>query len=276
MKLKIGEFARLGQVSVQTLRYYADLGLLRPSEVDPWSGYRYYTLEQLPRLVQILALKDLGVSLEQITHLMSRDMSVEEVRRILLVKQSELREQVRGDLDRLERIEARLRLMEQDDRAPRYEVILKQVDPLTVASVRGTLPTFWDATPLWQSLEEAMERAGLRPCGPYFTLCHAIEPEIDVEACAPVAEGTAPAASLAVQTLPRVETMACAIHQGSFGGLNTAFTALVRWIDANGYCICGPDREIYLRLPEENRFDRDPNAVTELQIPVSRAPAQEV
>jgi len=270
MKLKIGEFARLGQVSVQTLRYYADLGLLRPSEVDPWSGYRYYTLEQLPRLLQILALKDLGVSLEQITHLLEREMSPEELRRILRIKQNELRDQVQDGLERLERIEARLRLMEQGDRAPQYEVILKQVEPINIVSVRGKLPTFWDAGPLWKALMEHLEREQVMPCAPTFTLCYALEPEIDVEVCAPVPEGLIRVGDLSVQTLPGVETMACTVHHGSFNGLNTAFTALVQWADCNGYYICGPDREIYLRLPEAGSYSQDTNAVTELQIPVCR------
>lgn len=270
MKLKIGEFARLGQVSVQTLRYYADMGLLRPSEVDPWSGYRYYTLEQLPRLLQILALKDLGVSLEQITHLLEREMSPDELRRVLRIKQNELREQVQDGLERLERIDARLRLMEQSDRAPQYEVILKQVEPLNIISMRGKLPNFWDAGPLWQALGERLERDHVTPCAPTFTLCHAIVPEIDVEVCVPVQVGLARVGDLPVQTLAGVETMACTVHHGPFSGLITAFTALVQWVDSSGYHICGPDREIYLRLPEANRFYQDTDAVTELQIPVCR------
>lgn len=274
MKLKIGEFARLGQVSVQTLRYYADMGLLRPSEVDPWSGYRYYTLEQLPRLLQILAFKDMGVSLEQITHLLAQEMSPEEVRRILLVKQSELREQVQNDLERLERIEARLRLMEQGDRLPQYDVILKQVTPLKIISTRGTLSSFWEPGPLWQVIGENLERDHVTPCAPMFTLCYAIEPEIDVEVCAPVPDGLTQVGDLPVKTLPGFESMACTVHHGSFDGLSTAFTALVQWVGSNGYQICGPDREIYLRLPEANSFHKGTDAVTELQIPVCRSPEQ--
>ena len=152
MKLKIGEFARLGQVSVQTLRYYDDLGLLKAGEVDRFSGYRYYSPEQLPRLLQILALKDLGVSLEQIAHLLVKDMSAAELRHILQIKQGELRQQVQDQLERLERIDARLKLLEQNENPGAYEVIIKQVAAIHVASVRDRVPSYWDATPLWQSL----------------------------------------------------------------------------------------------------------------------------
>jgi MerR HTH family regulatory protein len=57
--LKIGEFARVGQVSIATLRYYDQYGLLKPNALDPDTGYRYYSLDQLARLNRILALKEL-------------------------------------------------------------------------------------------------------------------------------------------------------------------------------------------------------------------------
>jgi DNA-binding transcriptional MerR regulator len=270
MKLKIGEFARLGQVSVQTLRYYDDLGLLKPSETDPFSNYRYYRLEQLKRLIQILALKDSGFSLDQIAHLLQSPLSVSEMQNILKLKQSELQQQVQNQLEQLERINARLRIMQQDEMIPSYEVILKSVAPLPVASLRGKIPTYWDASPLWNELFAGLNRCRLAPCAPTFTLCHASEPEIDIEVCAPL-EALPPAATeVNCRMLPAVETMACTVHHGPFGGLITAFTALLKWIDVNHYTIIGPDREIYLRLPEACCFDSDPNAMTELQIPVTK------
>lgn len=69
MVLKIGDFSRLTFVSVKTLRYYDELGLLRPVRVDEFTGYRYYSADQLPRLNRILALKDLGLSLEEVKKL---------------------------------------------------------------------------------------------------------------------------------------------------------------------------------------------------------------
>ena len=70
--LKIGEFSKLAQVSIKTLRYYAELGLLTPGWVDRYTGYRYYTLQQLPRLNRILTLKELGFPLEQTLNLHQR------------------------------------------------------------------------------------------------------------------------------------------------------------------------------------------------------------
>lgn len=270
MRLKIGDFARLGQVTVQTLRHYDDLGLLKPVEVDAFTGYRYYTLEQLSRLNRVLALKDFGLSLEQIAQLLAQDLPPSELRGMLKLKQSELREQVRDQIDRLERIEARLQMLEQENAALPYDIVLRRVEPLLIASVRGFLPTYWDATPLWMELAEKMSRAGLTTAGPYFSIYHATEPQIDTEACVPVTSAAREQSILPVYELPAVEQMACTIHYGPFTGLINGFTALFQWVNVNGYQIAGPDREIYLRHPSKTDFANDTQAVTELQLPVSR------
>ena len=66
----IGEFARLGAVSVRALRHYDEIGLLPPAEVDPVTGYRSYSAKQLRQLNRIVALKDLGLTLGQIRKLL--------------------------------------------------------------------------------------------------------------------------------------------------------------------------------------------------------------
>ena len=60
--IRIGDFARIGQVSIVTLRHYDEIDLLKPIAVDSVTSYRYYSVSQLPRLNRILALKDLGFS----------------------------------------------------------------------------------------------------------------------------------------------------------------------------------------------------------------------
>ena len=270
MKLKIGDFARIGQVTIQTLRHYDDLGLLKPADVDALSGYRYYSVDQLPRLHRILALKDLGFSLEQVAHLLEDHLPFAEIHGMLRLKQNELRNQVQEQLDRLERLEARLRLIEQENQLLDYEVILKRVEPISVASVRRVIPSYWEEGLLWVDLFNQLQQAGMTIDSPCMTLYHAGEPEIDAEVCAPVPSETRQGCGLTVHTLPAVETMASTIHQGSFAGLANAYAALLKWIDANGYSITGPDRAIYLRLPEEGHARQDPNAITEMQVPVCR------
>ena len=87
---KIGDFSKLAQVSVKTLRHYGKMGLIKPAWIDRFSGYRYYTADQLPRLNRILALKDLGFSLEQIRQLLRDDLPAAELRGMMRMKQAEV------------------------------------------------------------------------------------------------------------------------------------------------------------------------------------------
>jgi len=91
---------------VKALRYYDQIGLLKPASVDRFTDYRYYSFEQLPRLNRILALKDLGFSLEQIARLLDEGLSPAQLRGMLRLRQAEIRQQVKEDQERLVRVEA--------------------------------------------------------------------------------------------------------------------------------------------------------------------------
>src|SRR5512146_1057873 len=116
--VRIGDFSRLGRVSVVTLRHYDDLGLLKPAHTDPESGYRYYAVEQLPRLHRILALKELGFSLEQIAQLLRAEVSAEQMRGMLVQKRSEIERELLAQQARLASVEARLRHIEREGSGP--------------------------------------------------------------------------------------------------------------------------------------------------------------
>lgn len=66
MLYKIGEFSKLTNVPIKTLRYYDEINLFKPQEIDLFSGYRYYSKEQIDDLAVILNLKDVGFSLDEI------------------------------------------------------------------------------------------------------------------------------------------------------------------------------------------------------------------
>ena len=136
---KIGEFSKLSQVPAKTLRYYDQLGLFKPAKVDRFTGYRYYSASQLPRLNRILALKDLGLTLEQIGDLLEGDLTPDQIRGILRMKQSEIKQQVAEEQARLARVEQRLKQIEQEEAMPTQEVVIKHVPAQTIASVRDTV-----------------------------------------------------------------------------------------------------------------------------------------
>ncbi len=137
---KIGDFSRLGQVSTRMLRHYDQLGLLRPSQVDRFTSYRYYTIDQLSRLHRIVALKDLGFSLEQVAELLgpegkTRPLSAERLRGMLALRQAELAQELDAKRLQLAQVEARLAQIEREGQPSPYEVAIKRLEPLPVGPI---------------------------------------------------------------------------------------------------------------------------------------------
>lgn len=108
----IGDFAKLGRVSVRMLRHYDSIGLLTPQVIDPHSGYRFYEIAQLQRLNRIVALKALGIRLDQVRQIVDEELSGPDLRAMLRLRRAEIESQIRHDQYRLAKVEARLRLIE--------------------------------------------------------------------------------------------------------------------------------------------------------------------
>src|SRR6185503_14545402 len=272
--IRIGDFSKFSRVSVKTLRFYDEMGLLKPIQVDRFTGYRYYEFDQLPRLYRILALKDLGFSLEEIGRFLDSDLSVEQMRGMLKLRQAEIRQQVEEEVARLSRVELWLREIEQEDSMSKYDVVIKKIEPVKVASVRGVVPTPPDQRSLWDELLNHLNQKGARMIGPPMALYH--DPEFkerdwDIEVVMPLSEAIDPGPRVQVYNLPGAEKMACVVHTGSFATIGEAYDALAKWIDQNGYHIVGPGRELNLRLPDKLGDQNDPNTVNEIQFPVEKA-----
>jgi len=271
--IRIGDFSKLSRVSVKTLRFYDEMGLLKPIEVDRFTGYRYYEFHQLSRLYRILALKDLGFSLEEIGRLLEGDLPTEQMRGMLKLRQAEIRQRVEEEAERLQRVDIWLRQIEQEDCMSRYDIVIKKVEPIKVASVRGVVPTPPEQGPLWAELGNYLTRQHVQPVGPCFTLYH--DPEYkerdwDVEVCEQISDELAPTQRVKVYNLPGFETMACVIHAGSFATIGEAYDAILKWLDQNKYQIVGPGREIVLREPRPENSQNDPETVVEIQYPVAK------
>src|SRR5690242_2411161 len=119
---KIGEFSKLVQVSVPTLRYYDQVGLLKPALVDQETGYRYYSANQLPRLHRILALKSLGFDLAQIAAVLAEGITPEQMRGMLRLRHAQISQQLVDAQNQMKEVEARLQHIEQEERISSYDV----------------------------------------------------------------------------------------------------------------------------------------------------------
>ena len=268
---RIGDFSRLSRVTVKTLRYYDEIGLLRPAHVDQFTNYRYYSAEQLPRLNRILALKDLGFSLDEIAHLLDENVSAEEMRGMLHMRQMQIQRDIADDQAKLALVEMRLRQLEQEDKMSRYEVMIKQVETVKVASVRDVRPTYSDIGSLFAEVIGYLMQNRVAPGKPFVGIYH--DPEyreehVDLEAAVPVDRDLPGTKLVKIHELPG-DQMAYTIHKGHYQSIGEAYNALMQWIESNNYKITGPGREVYLQGPEPGI---DPSSfVTEIQFPVEKA-----
>jgi DNA-binding transcriptional MerR regulator/effector-binding domain-containing protein len=271
--IKIGDFARLSQVSIVALRHYDEIGLLKPIAVDGTTGYRYYSAAQLPKLNRILALKDLGFSLEQIDHVLSGGITLDQLRGMLKLKQAEVERQLAEEQGRLARIAARLRKIELEDTMADYDVVLKTIPPILIASRRVTIPTN-DQVPVY--LDKAygevyryVKARGARDTGPCFALWHqsaeVLANEI-AEAAVPIDRPLPGTKRVEVYELPQAR-VASAVHHGAFQNFTRLHAALLEWMDANGYNIVGPYREIYIQHDPHNMAE----SAVEIQYPIEKA-----
>ena len=268
----IGDFARHGRVSVRMLRHYDAIGLLRPASVDQVTGYRSYEARQLARLNRIVALKDLGFSLQQVQSILDDKVSVEELRGMLRLRRAELQSRIASDAARLGQVEARLQIIEREGAMPADDVQIKRIPGIRVAELTGTAASFEPESitpviqPLYDELCGRLDRAGLAPTGPAIAW-YEDSPDGDgvlVHATLPVDADPADGHDFSIVDLPEIERAATIVHRGSMDNVMPTIQTLARWIDANGHRSAGYNRELYIECGE----DRE-TWVTELQEPIA-------
>jgi DNA-binding transcriptional MerR regulator/effector-binding domain-containing protein len=270
--LTIGDFARHGRVSVRMLRHYDAIGLLRPAHVDQSSGYRFYRAAQLSRLNRIIALKDLGFTLQQLQAILDEDVSTAELRGMLRLRRAELEAALAATAAGLVQVEARLRSIENEGSMPPEDVIIRALPTIRLAELSGTAASFSpDETGpliggLFDELWRRLDAAGITPAGQrtvYFETPGEGEYGIVVHAGLPVAAEVTGGQDFQVVSLPAAERAATIVHRGLIHGFLGTSQALARWVDAHGYRFDGPPREVTL-----NPAEHPDEWVAELQAPV--------
>lgn len=283
---KIGEFSRLGQVSVRMLRHYDQLGLLKPSQTDKFTSYRYYTLDQLARLHRIIALKELGIPLEEIARLLGKDggadtaLSTERLRGMLTLRQAEIAQELRHKQRQFAEVEARLQQLEQAGQPSPYEIILKSVPAQPVASFRQTVPHVSEmgyyCEAMFRGLYAAMHSQGLTPLPPETTLYHLdeyretdLEVEVALGVSPRVLREPPPAGGLSVRELPASDLTAALIFEGPYHEMTPAILALLKYAGLHRHVPAGPLRELHLSGPAHDAEGvEQANPITELQLPI--------
>ena len=275
---KISEFSKIAQVPASLLRYYDKIGLFKPVHIDEENLYRHYDAAQLPELSRILALKELGLSLEQIAKLVQEDVSAEEIRGMFTLRKVQLEQNLQAEAARLAVVETRLRQLERSQTQEREDVVLKSIPAQPFLSFRKTYTDVFDVATTIMELHDVIPRRFGRRAGHLNAVLHseAFEMEhVDVEigyVLSRPAETPFELPSGRVLTpseLPAVETAACSVRVGGFekGYLN--YSDLGAWVSANNHTMLTPHREVMIVPPLPQRMDE---AVVEIQLPIS-APA---
>jgi DNA-binding transcriptional MerR regulator len=267
---RIGDFSKLTQVSVKTLRFYDEIGLLKPTYVDRVTGYRYYAANLLSRLNRILIFKELGFSLDEITLLLQDKLSPAQVREALQDKRAELVYKIAQEQARLGQIETWLRQIEQEGSVPDYAIKLKEVPAQFVASLRERVDSYEQADELFNEMARHLKKYNAYGrSGTVWHVCAGQSKSIDCEAFITLNHPVPESKRVKVYELP-ASLVACAVHQGGDETIPQAYRTLRRWIKNNHYRIAGPTREIYWEgsVVQNNDF-----GITELQYPILKPPS---
>ena len=249
IKLKIGEFSRLMQTTVKTLRHYEQIGLLLPDEVDEATGYRYYRMEQMQRLNAIKDLKSLGFSLDEIKDIYDDDTHTPSLE-ILEAKIDDCRRQLR------ELEQRRLRLAVLADSRKQLLIMekfsIQSLPEIIVASHREVVENY-DAIGAMcvNVIGPEMQRLGCKcpPPGYCFTIEHDKEykpKDIDIEYCEQVEEAGEDSAIITFKRLPAVPTALCMQHVGPYDRFYQSYVELFKYAEEQGYQIAGAPRTCYI------------------------------
>jgi DNA-binding transcriptional MerR regulator len=258
---KIGDFSKLSQIPVKTLRYYDEMGLLRPAHVNRTTGYRYYTAAHFEQLNRVLVFKDLGFSLREIRTLLADNIPAEQIRDMLHLKRQEGERCVREELARLARVAAQLDIIERYGRGCAHEVAVRRVGARRVASMRDTLRSYQESDRLFEELNSRLGRYVAREQRAAIWHPCSGDGEIDCEALVFLAEPIAAREGVRVYEMP-AHAVACLVYRGD-EDYQRPFAALQEWLVSSGVAVVGPKREVYL---DEGG---DGESVTEIQYPIT-------
>jgi DNA-binding transcriptional MerR regulator len=267
---KIGDFSRLAKVSVRMLRYYDELGLLKPAEVDRFTGYRFYTTSQISHLNKIIKLRDMGFNMSEITAVLNEQNDAVLLARLQSKKQ-QIEEAISCDMERIKDIEQLIGSIGKEIVSMNYDVIIKSIPSCKVVSLRGVIPAYDREGELWGRLGEFMGRNRINCSGPNFAMYHDgeyKESDVDVEVAACIENLEEDREGFTFREVEAVDSMASLMVPGSFRNIDSAFRGLAEWLEDNRYEMTGITRQVCHRGPWNE--DKEENYLTEIQIPVNK------
>ena len=262
---KIGMFAQMNHITIKTLRFYEEQGILSPAYVNAENGYRYYTMDQMAVIHQITALKQAGFTLDDIKRLKQGANEAT----FLAKKKASILEKIAELTKQLAFIE---QYMNSDNHALDCPVLIKTLPSVIVATMEARIASYDDLFELMPFMGAKMEQLGCECALPEYCFTNYLEPvnkedDILIETCEAVTEMKEDSNEIKFKTLPEVQA-ACIYHKGSYNNFSYTYSIVLRYIEENGYEICGPIRESHI----DGIWNKDSieEWLTEIQIPVKK------
>ncbi len=271
---RIGQLASIYKISGKTLRYYDELGLLRPRHVDETTGYRYYTPDQIPILNEIFLLKEMGLSLREITYLMKEEVDKDHtlLKGVLELKQLELDQQIRELSERKQAIELLKKKFENGGiELSSFQVGIKSIPKMKVASLKASISTYSTQAGLWAELLDYLNKCRIRTGNERYTIYYDSiykDDDIQVEILKRVMASFPETERIKCKTQEAYEEAACLLHTGEHESVMDSYEAILTWIEENDYEIIGNIREEFHM--DDYMTDDPKEFVTEIQIPVRK------
>lgn len=270
--LKIGDFSKLSRISIRMLRHYDEIGLLRPKSTDSFTGYRYYSEDQLPVAGQINSLKDMGFGLSAIGEILKSYDDPQKLAEFLSVKQTEVKAEAEEAAHRLLLLATAIKRLRKDETAMSYNVTLKTLPERYVASVRQTIPAYDYEGRLWHILMKETAPLNMQDGNPCYPLAifhdgEFKESDVDVEVQKSVTGSYPDTEHVVFKTEPPV-LIASATYKGGYDKINGVSEAVANWVRDNGYDFNGPSFNIDHVSPHETQ---NPDEwITEVCYPVKK------
>lgn len=272
--LSIGEFSKICEVSTKTLRYYEEIGLMNPEEINPVNGYRYYSIRQLEQMLFINRLKSYHFTLEEIKAILaSKEDHAEEILGTALKrKRREMQEKLHAFEYTLNQISKDIVHVEKGISIMSYldkiEIQLVDTYPMNILSMRQMMTSDDYARgyeKYFSRLYQTIATEKLTLLGPPMTIYHSSEYNPagnDTEFAIPIKESVK-----GTRDLPG-GLCAKSVLKGSYSELTSVYAKLMEWIDNKGYELVNAPYEVYLTDPSQAKVPEE--IVTEAYFPVKK------
>ena len=262
---KIGMFAQMNHITVKTLRFYEEQGLLFPAKIDEYSGYRYYKMSQMETVHRILALKEAGFKIDDIKALNSGQDETS----FLTQKKNEILAKIADLTLQLSKLDAYLSEVSASVASP---VRVKTIPEVRCAVMESRIESYDELFKRMPEMGACMEEAGCVCLLPEYCFTNYLEPgykdeNILIETCEAISKKERDVEGLKDKVFPEIEA-ACVFHKGSYANFSQTYAVILKYIEENHYEICGPIRESYI----DGVWNKDSvdEWLSEIQIPVRK------